>query len=121
MKSFLITKLKNMLIAISPYAKYFLFLWIAWYPSRDLYFGLFDVHMNKYLFLLMYFLICVLVSYCANKNKELSKIRWGRAAYDFLIVELFFFALFAQHYVIVSILIVAATVVFQYGSTATLR
>ena len=113
MKSFLITKLKNMLIAISPYAKYFLFLWIAWYPSRDLYFRPFDVYMNKYLFLLIYFSICVLVSYCANKNKELSKMRWGRAAYDFLIVELFFFSLFAQHYVIVSILIVVATVVFS--------
>ncbi len=113
MKKLFVSNLKRMLIAISPYAKYFLFLWIAWYPSNDLYFKLFDAYMNKYLFLLIYFSVCVVVSYCENKNKELSNLSWGKAAYDFLIVELFFFALFAQHYVIVSILIVIATVAFS--------
>lgn len=113
MKEFLVSNLKRILFAISPYAKYFLFLWIAWYPSKDLYFKLFDAYMNKYYFLLIYFSVCIFVSYCANKNKELDKLGWGKVAYDFLIVELFFFALFAQHYVIVSILIVVAMIVFS--------
>lgn len=113
MKEFLFSNLKKILIAISPYAKYFLFLWIAWYPSKDLYFELFDAYMNNGMFLLIYFSICVIISYCANKNRELTKLSWGKAAYDFLIVELFFFMLFAQHYVIVSILIVVATIAFS--------
>lgn len=113
MKKFIISNLKRIIVAIAPYAKYCLFLWIAWFPSKDLYFKLFDAYVNKYFFFLIYFSVCIFVSYCANKNKELGKLKWGKVAYDYLIVELFFFALFAQHYVIVSILIVVATIVFS--------
>lgn len=113
MKKVLSSTLKKLLIAISPYVKYLLFLWIGWYRTSDLYIERFDLYINKYMFLLFYFLICIQISYCAHKNKELNKLSWGKAAYDYIIVELFFFALFAQHYVIVSILIIVATVAFS--------
>jgi len=113
MKKVLSSTLKKLLIATSPYVKYLLFLWIGWYRTSDLYIERFDLYINKYMFLLFYFLMCIQISYCANKNKELNKLSWGKAAYDYIIVELFFFALFAQHYLIVSILIIVATVAFS--------
>lgn len=112
MRMRILSGLKNILLVISPYVKYVLFLWIALYPSRDLYFELFDAYMNKYMFLIAYFTVTILISCCANRNRELRKISWGQAVYDYLSVELFFFALFAQKHAIVSIIIIAATIVF---------
>lgn len=110
MKKLLNLTPKKILIAISPYVKYLLFFLMICHGVNDLYIERFDLYINKYVFLFFYFLICIYISYCSNKNKELDKLSWGRAAYDFLIVELFFFALFAQYFVIVSILIVAVAV-----------
>ncbi len=111
MKKLLSLTPKKILIAISPYVKYLLFFLMVWHGINDLYIERFDLYINKYVFLFFYFLICIYISYCSNKNKELDKLNWGKAAYDYLIVELFFFALFAQYFVIVSILIVAVAVV----------
>ncbi len=113
MKKSVFSYFKKLIVAISPYLKYLMLFFIACYPSKDLYFELFDAYVNKYMFLSAYFSVCILLTYYEHKNKELANLGWGRVAYNFLAVELFFFALFAQHYLIVAVLIVTAIIGFS--------
>ena len=91
---------KEMLQEILPYSMYGFFAWIIIDGFPSLYFfGSGEYFSNRFI-LPVYFVFCLTLAVGFEKNKAAVKFKWLRSVVSALIVESFFFLLFAQYFLL---------------------
>ena len=88
-----------------PFLKYILFIWIAVGGCYNLYFDCFGSYVDKIFFIIAYFGFCAFFQFFTKRNREIRKSEWGTVFVNIVMIEIYFFVLFAQQHFAASIVI----------------
>ena len=108
---------KEMLQKYVPYSIYVMFLWIIINGFPTIYIYRTGEYISSRLIAPTYFVFCTVMLTYFEKNTVAKKFKWLPSVVSLLIIESYFFLLFAQYYFVLSVLTLMAivsVVVFIY-------
>ncbi len=90
--------MKKAILALVPFVKYILFIWIATGGCCNLYFFDIAFYIRDKLFMVAYFVFCLVFGFMVSRNRELRKSEWGSIFINTIVIETYFVTLFAQYH-----------------------
>lgn len=103
-------KIKAFLQKYMPYSIYVMFVWIVIKGFPTIYIYRTGEYISNSLIAPIYFIFCTAVLTYFAKNPVARKFKWLPSAVSLVLIESYFFLLFAQYYFILSVLILVAVV-----------
>lgn len=95
--------MKRIIQQTVPFLKYILFIWIAVGGCCNLYFDFFGSYVDKFFFIIAYFVFCAVFQFFMYRNREIRKSEWGKVFVNAVMIEAYFFVLFAQQHFIAAL------------------